>query len=79
MRHAQVTVSLEHALEASVDGSDFERAIAELRAGLEQHAAEDEVGLFARFERTLDAGASRELARTMMSLYHAKVEAGYSR
>jgi hemerythrin-like domain-containing protein len=79
IRHAQVTLSLEHALEASVDGSDFEHAIAELRSVLERHAEEDEVGLFARFERTLDAGASRELARTMMSLYHSKVEAGYSR
>jgi hypothetical protein len=79
IRHAQVTVSLESALGATVDGVEFDRAIGELRAVLELHVAEDEEGLFARVERTLDAGASRELARTMMSLYHSKVEAGYSR
>lgn len=78
-RHAQVTLSLENTLGATVDGVEFERAIAELRAVLELHVEEDEEGLFARVERTLDAGASRELARTMMSLYHSKVEAGYSR
>jgi hypothetical protein len=79
LRHAQVTLSLEHALDARVEGVEFERAIGELRAVLEVHALEDEEGLFARVERTLDAGTSRELARAMMSLYHAKVEAGYSR
>jgi hypothetical protein len=79
MRHAQVTVSLEQALQASVEGAEFDRAIAELRAVLELHAEEEEEGLFARVEHALDASASRELARTMMSLYHSKVEAGYSR
>jgi iron-sulfur cluster repair protein YtfE (RIC family) len=79
LRHAQVTVSLEQALRASVEGAEFERAIAELRTALELHAEEEEEGLFARVEHALDAGASRELARTMMSLYHSKVEAGYAR
>jgi len=79
VRHAQVIESLDLALEAPVDGARFEGAIAELRAALEMHAEEDEEGLFDRVERALDAGASRELARTMMALYHARVEAGYCR
>jgi Hemerythrin HHE cation binding domain len=79
LRHAQVTVSLDHALGATVECAEFERAISDLRAAIEQHAEEDEEGLFARVELVLDVGASRELARTMMSLYHSKVEAGYGR
>jgi hypothetical protein len=59
IRHAQATVSLEQALQASVEGAEFERAIAELRTVLEIHAEEEEEGLFARVEHALDAGASR--------------------
>jgi|HubBroStandDraft_5_1064220.scaffolds.fasta_scaffold55152_2 hemerythrin-like domain-containing protein len=79
IRHAQAAVSLEQALRATVDGAEFEQAIVELRAVLELHAEEEEEGCFPRVESTLDAGASRELARAMMSLYHSKVEAGYPR
>jgi hypothetical protein len=79
LRHAQAIESLVHALEATFDGAEFERAITSLRAVIELHAHEEEEGLFARVEHALDAGASRDLARTMMSLYHSKVEAGYSR
>jgi hypothetical protein len=79
VRHAQCAISLERALGAAVDGAEFDRAITSLRTVLELHAEEEEEGLFARVEHALDAGASRELARTMMALYHAKVEAGYSR
>jgi hypothetical protein len=79
VRHAQFVRSLEQALDAAVDDAEFDRAIAGLRTVLELHAEEEEEGLFARVERALDAGASRELARTMMALYHVKVEAGYSR
>jgi hemerythrin-like domain-containing protein len=78
LRHGQATESLAQALVARLDGSEFDRAIAELRAVIELHAEEEEEGLFARMERALDAGTSRELARTMMSLYRSKVEAGYS-
>jgi hypothetical protein len=78
-RHAQAMRSLEQALEAACDGVEFEHAIASLRAAIELHAQEEEEGLFARVETALDAGASRELARSMMSLYHASVEAGYAR
>jgi hypothetical protein len=76
LRHGQATASLVLALEAQLDGDDFERAIGELRAVIELHAEEEEEGLFARVERALDAGTSRELARTMMSLYRTKLEAG---
>jgi hypothetical protein len=78
LRHGQATESLAQALMARLDGSEFDRAIAELRAVIELHAEEEEEGLFGRIERALDAGTSRELARTMMSLYRLKVEAGYS-
>jgi hypothetical protein len=78
LRHGQAAVILTQTLEAGLDGADFERAIGELRAVIELHAEEEEEGLFARMERALDAGTSRELARTMMTLYRSKVEAGYS-
>jgi iron-sulfur cluster repair protein YtfE (RIC family) len=79
VRHDQAIRSLEQALEATCDGAEFERAIGELRAIIELHAQEEEECLFERVEHALDAGASRALARTMMSLYHVSVEAGYSR
>ena len=79
LRHGQAIRSLEHALEATCDGLEFERAISELRSVIEAHAQEEEDGLFARVEHALDAGASRELARSMMTLYHSSVEAGYGR
>ncbi len=78
-RHAQAVRSLEEALEATRDGVEFERAIGALRVAIELHAQEEEEGLFARVEAALDPGASRELAREMMTLYHASVEAGYGR
>jgi iron-sulfur cluster repair protein YtfE (RIC family) len=78
-RHEHAAESIEQALEASVAGEAFDRAITELRDIIERHAQEEEEALFPRVERALDASASRELARAMMSLYHAKVEAGYSR
>jgi iron-sulfur cluster repair protein YtfE (RIC family) len=78
-RHEHATESIEQALEASVGGEAFERAITDLRDVIELHAQEEEEALFPRVERELEASASRELARAMMSLYHAKVEAGYSR
>jgi iron-sulfur cluster repair protein YtfE (RIC family) len=78
-RHEHAAESIEQALEASVAGEAFERAITELRDVIELHAQEEEETLFPRVERELEANASRELARAMMSLYHAKVEAGYSR
>jgi hemerythrin-like domain-containing protein len=78
-RHRQAIDSLEHMLDATLDGIEFDRAVAELRAVIELHAQEEEEGLFERVEHALDAGASRELARTMMSLYHLSVEAGYPR
>lgn len=78
LRHRQAMASLERALEATFDGLEFDRAIGDLRAVIEEHALEDEEGLFERVEHALDSGASRELARTMMSLYHSNVEAGYA-
>jgi hemerythrin superfamily protein len=78
-RREHATKSIEHALGATVEGEEFERAIVELRAVIELHAQEEEETLFPRVERALEADASRQLARAMMSLYHAKVEAGYSR
>ncbi len=78
-RREHATESMEQALEAAVEGEEFERAIVELRGVIELHAQEEEETLFPLVERALEADASRELARAMMSLYHAKVEAGYSR
>jgi hemerythrin-like domain-containing protein len=77
-RHAQVRQSLDRMLEAPVDGDDFARAICELRDVVELHAEEEEELLFPRLERALDDEKMRELAFTMLSLYRAKVEAGYA-
>lgn len=79
LRHDQAIRSLQRALESHCDGVEFDRAIAELRAIVELHAQEEEEGVFARVEQALDDGASRELARAMMSLYRSSVEAGYGR
>jgi len=76
-RHAQVRQSLDRALEAGVDGEDFARAISDLRQVVELHAEEEEELVFPRMERAMDAEAMRELGFTMLSLYRAKVEAGY--
>jgi hemerythrin-like domain-containing protein len=78
-RHAQAHESLDRVLDTPVDGEEFARAIGELRSTVELHAEEEEEMLFPRLERVLDAGALRELALSMMALYHAKVEAGYAR
>jgi hypothetical protein len=79
LQHGQTIRSLQHALASACDGPEFDRAIAELRELVEVHAQDEEDGIFARVEHALDAGASRDLARTMMSLYRASVEAGYGR
>jgi len=78
-RHAQARESLERALEAPLDGAEFERAIGDLREAIELHAEEEEEVLFPRLELVLEPAAMRKLALTMMALYHAKVEAGYVR
>ena len=75
--HARARQSLDRALDAPVDGEEFERAMGELRAAVELHAEEEEETLFPQLERALDVGAMRRLGVSMMSLYHAKVEAGY--
>jgi hemerythrin-like domain-containing protein len=77
-RHAQARLLLHRVLDAPVEGAEFERAIAGLRETVELHAEEEEELLFPRLEHALDAGAMRELALSMMALYHAKVEAGYA-
>jgi hypothetical protein len=78
-RHEHAAKSIEQALEATFEGAEFERAILDLRNVIELHAREQEETVFPRVESALDVEASRELARAMMSLYHSKVEAGYSR
>jgi hypothetical protein len=78
-RHAQAMHSLERTLNAPLDGAAFEEAIGDLRMVVELHAEEEEEGLFPRLEGALDPRAMRELALSMMALYHAKVEAGYAR
>jgi hemerythrin superfamily protein len=78
-RLAQAMQSLERTLEAPLDGDEFAEAIGDLRMVVELHAEEEEEGLFPRLEGALDPRAMRELALAMMTLYHAKVEAGYAR
>jgi hemerythrin-like domain-containing protein len=77
-RHAQARRWLHRALEAPVEGEDFGRAIGELRNVVELHAEEQEELLFPQLERVLDTDGMRLLALQMLSLYHAKVEAGYA-
>jgi len=76
-RQAQAKRSLERMLKTSVDAEEFKRAVEELRAVVELHAEEEEERLFPRVEHALEGTATRELAHAMMTLYHAKVEAGY--
>lgn len=76
-RHAQVRQSLDRTLEAPLEGEEFARAIADLRIVVELHAEEEEELLFPQLERALDADTMRELSFTMLTLYRAKVEAGY--
>jgi hemerythrin-like domain-containing protein len=78
-RHAQARQSLDRALDSPVEGEQFTRAITELRDLVELHAEEEEEILFPRLERVLGASEMRQLASSMLSLYHAKVEAGYAR
>ena len=78
LRHSQAMRALKRALGTSPEGDEFEGAIAELRSSVESHAEEEEEKVFPRLERALDPSAMRELALSMMSLYHAKVEAGYA-
>jgi hemerythrin-like domain-containing protein len=79
VRHAQARRSLDRALDAPLDGEEFARAIGDLRDVVERHAEEEEESLFPRLERALGAESMRELALTMLALYHTKVEAGYAR
>jgi hypothetical protein len=74
--HDRALQSLDRALDAPVDGAEFERAIAELRTAVDLHAQEEQA-LFPRLERALDGGTMRALGVSMMSLYHSAVEAGY--
>jgi len=79
LRHSQARRALERVLDAPVDSDEFEQAISELRSVVELHAEEQEELLFPPLERVLDADSMRRLALSMLSLYHAKVEAGYAR
>jgi hemerythrin superfamily protein len=79
MRHARARESLDRALDSPLDGAEFARAIAELRTLVELHAELEEESLFPQVERAIDASSLRQLALAMMTLYHAKVEAGYAR
>lgn len=76
--HAEARRHLERALAAPVEGDEFSQAIGALRDVVERHAWEEEEVLFPQLEDALDSGAMRELGLSMMSLYHTKVEAGYS-
>ncbi|HZU83220.1 MAG TPA: hemerythrin domain-containing protein [Polyangiaceae bacterium] len=78
-RHAQARSSLERTLDAAFDSDEFDRAIGELRVAVELHAEEQEEILFPQLERALDDAMMRRLAISMLTLYHAKVEAGYAR
>ncbi len=75
---AQARQSLDRALDAPVEGEEFERAVGELRAAVRLHAAEDETVLFPRLERVLDPAAMRQLGLSMMALYDAKQESGFA-
>lgn len=77
-RHAEARLKLERVLAVSVDDDGFAEAMCALRDVVERHAEEEEEVLFPQLEGVLDAGAMRELGLSMMSLYHAKVEAGYA-
>ena len=76
-RHLQASDALDRALDSALEGEEFTAAIADLRALVELHAEEEEEVLFPRVEQALEVAAMRDLARRMMTLYHAKVEAGY--
>ena len=76
-RRARVQESLHRAMEAPLDGEEFERAIGELRGLVCQHVQEKDL-LFPRLEKALDAGAMRALGLSMAALYDAKVESGYA-
>jgi hemerythrin superfamily protein len=78
-RHTQARQSLDRVIGLPVVSDEFTEAIGQLRNAVELHAEEEEEVLFPRLEGALSAGAMRELADSMLSLYHAKVEAGYAR
>ena len=77
-RHAEARVQLERVLAVPVEDDEFAQAMGALRDVVERHAEEEEDVLFPQLEGAIDSGAMRELGLSMMSLYHAKVEAGYS-
>ncbi|HEY4013198.1 MAG TPA: hemerythrin domain-containing protein [Polyangiaceae bacterium] len=77
-RHLQTKAALDLVLDMPTDGEEFARAMGELRRSFEVQAQE-EASLFPRFERAVDADGMRELLPAMLSVYHAKVEAGYAR
>ncbi|MGH7295042.1 MAG: hypothetical protein ACRELB_08915 [Polyangiaceae bacterium] len=74
--HVRARRSLDRALEAPVDGEEFERAMGELRSAVDRYA-EEEGALYPQLERALDGGSMRRLGLSMMSLYDSEVEAGY--
>lgn len=76
-RHAEARRQLERVLAVPVEDDMFAEAMRALRDVVERHAEEEEEVLFPQLECALDSGAMRELGLSMMSLYHAKVEAGY--
>lgn len=76
---AQAKQSLDRAFVVPPGGDEFTRTISELRHIVDSHAVSEEELIFPRLEQALDAGAQRDLSNAMMSLYHAKVEAGYPR
>lgn len=77
-RHAEARLQLERVLAVPVEDDGFAAAMGALRDVVERHAEEEEEVLFPQLECAIDSGAMRELGLSMMSLYHAKVEAGYS-
>jgi hypothetical protein len=77
-RHLQTKAALDRVLDMPADAEDFARAMGELRRLFEVQAVE-EAALFPRFENAIDADGMRGLLLAMLPVYHAKVEAGYTR
>ncbi len=78
-RHGQVSQALDRVLDAAVDADEFARAMSDLRKMVDLHAEEEERLLFPLLEHALDPDSMRELSLAMLTMYHAKVEAGYAR
>jgi hemerythrin superfamily protein len=76
--NVQARHSLERVLDTPFDGEEFTLAIGELRNLVELHAEEQEELFFPQLVRVFDEDRVRSIALSMLSLYHAKVEAGYA-